>query len=200
MAHLHQRCVGCEIQSRPGGTERPILRYERWGNRRRRSRRRGAATALEWRALRSAPKAVARSALPEARTEVSALVRTPMHGAVRGPVTGEARTGDAEAERDAASAARSASARTGRRMPGTATGTSARPVSLEGKRSAQGAPATGGDRDCSGNRRERSDRRLERKARPEGIAQIRRTNNRQPIRIEHQHHRHHDQHRRRSHR
>ena len=39
---------------------------------------------------------------------MSALVRTPMHGAVRGPVTGEARTGDAGAERDAASAARSA--------------------------------------------------------------------------------------------
>ena len=39
-----------------------------------------------------------------------------------------------------------------------------------GKRSAQGAPATGGDRDRSGNRRERSDRRLQRIARAEGIA------------------------------
>ncbi len=130
-------CVGCETQGRPGGTEQPIERQKRWGNRCRRSRRRGAATALEWRALRPAPKAVARSALPEARAEVSELVRTPMHGAVRGPVTGEARTGDAGAERDTASAARSASARTGRRMPGTVCGTSARPVSLEGKRSAQ---------------------------------------------------------------
>ena len=45
-------------------------------------------------------------------------------------------------------------------------------------------------------------RRLERKARPEGIAQIQRTNIRKPIRIEHQHqhHRHHDEHGRRSHR
>ena len=45
------------------------------------------------------------------------------------------------------------------------------PVGRPGKRSAQGAPATGGDRDRSGNRRERSDRRLQRRARAEGIAQ-----------------------------
>ena len=43
-------------------------------------------------------------------------------------------------------------------------------------------------------------RRLERKARPEGIAQIQRTNIRKPIRIQYRHHRHHDQHQRRSHR
>ena len=158
MARPAARCVGCEKKAAPGGKERQIERPERWGNRRRRSRRRGAATALEWRALRPGPRAVARSALPEASAVAPA--------AVRSPVTGEARTGeagsaptraparDADAERDAASAARSAGARTGRRMPGTVSGTSARPVSLEGKRSAQGAPATGGDRDCSGNRSE----------------------------------------------
>ena len=44
------------------------------------------------------------------------------------------------------------------------------PGCLPGKRSAQGAPATGGDRDRSGNRRERRDRRLQRIARAEGIA------------------------------
>ena len=78
---------------------------------------------------------------------VSALVRTQVRGAVRSPVTGEARTGDAgsapardaEAERDAASAVRSAGARLMQRMLGTAFGTLARPVSLEGKRSAQRA-------------------------------------------------------------
>ena len=140
------------------------LRYERRGNRHRRGTRGGAAAALERRALRTVLKAVARSALPEASAVAPAVVRTQVRGAVGSPVTGEARTGDAgtattrapardaDAERDAASAARSAGARTGRRMPGTVSGTSARPVRLEGKRSAQGAQATGGDRDCSGNR------------------------------------------------
>ena len=45
--------------------------------------------------MRPEPQAVARSTLPEARAEVSALVRTPVHGAVRSQVRGEAGTGDA---------------------------------------------------------------------------------------------------------
>ena len=83
---LHQRCVGCETQGRPGRSGRPIERQERWGNRRRRSRRRGAATAIEWRALRREPQAVVRSTLPEAEAAVTALVRTPLRGAVRSEV------------------------------------------------------------------------------------------------------------------
>ena len=83
---LHQRCVGCGTQGRPGRSGRPNLRYERWGNRRRGTRRRGAATAIEWRAVRPQPQAVVRSTLPEARAEVSALVRARLHGAVRSEV------------------------------------------------------------------------------------------------------------------
>ncbi len=72
--------------------------------------------ALERSSAPTEPKAEARSALPEASAVGSALVRS----TVRGPVTGEARTGgagseacgaparDAEAECNAASAARSA--------------------------------------------------------------------------------------------
>ena len=92
---MHHRCVGCEKKAAPGGQERQIERSERWGNRRRRSRRRGAATANEWRSPRPAPQAVARSALPKAWAEVSALVRTPVQGVVHEPVRGAARTGEA---------------------------------------------------------------------------------------------------------
>ena len=42
------------------------MQHPRSGNRRRRSRRSGAATAIEWRALRREPRAVVRSTLPEA--------------------------------------------------------------------------------------------------------------------------------------
>ena len=45
--------------------------------------------------MRPEPRAVVRSTLPEARTEVSALVRARLHGAVRRLVSGEAGTGDA---------------------------------------------------------------------------------------------------------
>ena len=83
---LHHRCVGCGTQGRPGRSGRPNLRYERWGNRRRGTRRRGAVTAIEWRTVRPEPQAVVGSTLPEARAEVSALVRTRLHGAVRSEV------------------------------------------------------------------------------------------------------------------
>ncbi len=136
---LHQGCVGCETQGRPGRSGRPNLRYERGGNRRRRSRRRGAATAIEWRTLRREPRAVVRSTLPKAKAAVSALVRAPVHGAVRSevrsrsagararvqralrrgvrePVCGEAGTGDA---RSAPGRARG-DARSRRSRPGRA--------------------------------------------------------------------------------
>ena len=80
---LHQRCVGCGTQGRSG---RPNLRYERWGNRRRGTRRRGAVTAIEWRTARTEPQADVRSTLPEAWAAVSALVRTQLRGAVRSEV------------------------------------------------------------------------------------------------------------------
>ena len=47
LGHLHQRCVGCETQGRPGGRDGQNLLKKRWGNRRRRRRRRGAAAAIE---------------------------------------------------------------------------------------------------------------------------------------------------------
>ena len=83
---LHHRCVGCETQGRPGRSGRPSLLHQRSGNRRRRSRRRGAATAIEWRSLRREPQAVVRSTLPEAEAVVPALVRALLHGAVRSEV------------------------------------------------------------------------------------------------------------------
>ena len=57
---------GVRPKAAPGGPERPILLHPRSGNRRRRSRRRGAATAIEWRTVRREPQAVVRSTLPEA--------------------------------------------------------------------------------------------------------------------------------------
>ena len=129
---MHQRCVGCETQGRPGGTERPIEQQSRWWNRRRRSRRRGAATALEWRAPRPEPKAVVRSALAEARAEVSALVRALLHGAVRSAVHGEAGTGDARsATARSRGAARSRRSRSGRARRGL-------------RRAGRAAPSRGG--------------------------------------------------------
>ena len=44
---VHQRCVRCENQSRPGRSGRPIERYERRGNRRRGTRLSGAAAAID---------------------------------------------------------------------------------------------------------------------------------------------------------
>ena len=82
------RCIrdasGVEIQGRPGRSGRPNpAGIQRWGNRRRRSRRRGAATAIEWRTVRREPRAVVRSTLPEAEAVVSALVRACTGGAER---------------------------------------------------------------------------------------------------------------------
>ena len=80
------RCVGCEEIAAPGRRERQDGQSERWGNRRRRSRRSGAATAIEWRSVRREPRAVVRSTLPEAKAAVSAVMRTPVYGAVRSEV------------------------------------------------------------------------------------------------------------------
>ena len=80
---LHKRCVGCGNQGRPGGLGRPNRQHRSSGNRHRRTRRVGAAAALERRAVRREPQAVVRSTLPEARAEVSAHLRPRLHGAVR---------------------------------------------------------------------------------------------------------------------
>ena len=71
----------------------------------------GAATAIEWRAVRPEPQAVpgtgpgqaVRSTLPEAKVVPTAPVPALLHGAVRRLVSGEAGTGDA---RSAAAASR----------------------------------------------------------------------------------------------
>ena len=89
---------------------------ERRGNRRRRTRRMGAATAIEWRAVRPEPQAVVRSTLPKAMAVPAAPVPAGLHGAVRGLVSGEAGTGDA---RSAAAASRG-DARCRRSRPGRA--------------------------------------------------------------------------------
>ena len=74
VTRLHQGCVGCENQGRPGRSGTASALHERRGNRRGRSPRRGAATALEWRAVWPEPRAVVRSTLPkaEARSPTSA--------------------------------------------------------------------------------------------------------------------------------
>ena len=57
---------------------------------------------MEWRSVRKAPTAHVRSTLSEASAGVSAVVRTPGDGGERKPVTGEADSGDADAEGRAA--------------------------------------------------------------------------------------------------
>ena len=89
--------------------------------------------------------------------------------------------------RSATSAARSAVARRAKRASGIVSGTSARRGVLFGKRSAQRAPASGGDRDCSGNRSE-AEIAAESPA-AKRVAQIVRMDTR--TRIHHRHHRHH---------
>ena len=56
MALLHHRCVGCENRGRPGRSGQPNRQHRCSGNRRRGTRRRGAAAAFERQALRSAPR------------------------------------------------------------------------------------------------------------------------------------------------
>ena len=95
--HQHHRCVGCENQSRGtrSGTIKPRVKAR--GNRRRRDRRKGAATATEWRSLPKELRAAVRSTLPEATAVAPAVMRTPEQGGKWKPVTGEGRTGDAQA-------------------------------------------------------------------------------------------------------
>ncbi len=76
----------------------------------------GAATAIEWRAVRPEPQAVVRSTLPEAMAMLTASVPALLHGAVRRLVSGEAGTGDV---RSAAAASRG-DARCRRSRPGRA--------------------------------------------------------------------------------
>ncbi len=92
---LHQRCVGCENRGRPWPVRARFAMYERWGNRRRRTRQIGAAAAIEWRAVRPEPQAVVRSTVPEAMARPAAFVRALLRGAVRRTVRGEAGTGEA---------------------------------------------------------------------------------------------------------
>ena len=101
-------CVRCENQSprRRSGTTKPGAQAK--GNGRRRTRRRGAATATEWRRVREVVKAVVSSTL----TEAMAVALTQVQGVVRKPVTGEPAPGDAE--REAAVPRTSAASRTAR--------------------------------------------------------------------------------------
>ena len=110
---------------------------ERRGNRRRRTRRMGAATAIEWRAVRPEPQAVVRSTLPKAMAAPPAPVPAPLHGAVRRLVSGEAGTGDA---RSAAAASRG-DARCRRSRPGRARRGGRRAWRAAPSRGVNGGPA-----------------------------------------------------------
>ncbi len=80
---LHHRCVGCEIQGRPGGRDGQIEQHSRWGNRRRGTRRREAAAALERTAWPTAAPAVVPAAVRQAvrRDRRSSRCSHAQHGA-----------------------------------------------------------------------------------------------------------------------
>ena len=107
-------CVRCENQSprRRSGTKKPGAQAK--GNGRRRTRLGGAATATEWRRVRTVLRAVVSSTLTEAR----AVVWTQVRGVVRRPVTAKPAAGDAErgaAVRTTSAASRTARAKRSRR-------------------------------------------------------------------------------------
>ena len=79
MARPAARCVGCGTQGRPGRSNSRFTLYERSEDRRRRTRRIGVATAIEWPAVRSA----LREAVPNEvqAGSAGALARVP--GSVR---------------------------------------------------------------------------------------------------------------------
>ena len=129
---LHQGCVGCETQGRPGGRDGQVVQYQRSGNGHRRQRLVGAAAALERREVQRVLHRVVRSTGRQARAALSALVRTRMRGAVREPVNGEADTGGA---RSAAATSRG-DARCRRSRPGR--------VRRAPRRARRAAPARGG--------------------------------------------------------
>ena len=83
LARLHHRCVGCETQGPPGGSNRRFMLNGRSEDRRRLTRRIGAAAALERTAMRSA----LREAVPNEvqAGSAGALARVPraMRAAVR---------------------------------------------------------------------------------------------------------------------
>ena len=70
--------------------------YERWENRRRQDRRIGATAALERAAVRTEPRAVVRSTLPEAMTVLPAPARHEVRLARAGamPAAGAAGQGE----------------------------------------------------------------------------------------------------------
>ena len=86
---LHHRCVGCGTQGRPGRSDRRFALYERSGDRRRGTRRIGAATAIEWPAVRSA----LREAVPGEVRAGSAGAPARVPGASRPAVRGSRRSG-----------------------------------------------------------------------------------------------------------
>ena len=119
-APLHHRCVGCGTQGRPGRSDSRFALYERSEDRRRGTRRIGAATAIEWPAVRSALReavpdevragsAGAPARVPEHRDRqcaevgavADALVRSTVHRPVSASANGEPRAcaGEAGARR-----------------------------------------------------------------------------------------------------
>ena len=82
--HLHHRCVGCGTQGRPGRSDSRFVLHERSEDRRRGTRRIGAAAAFEWPAVRS----VLREAVPDEVRAGSAGAPARMPGASRPAVCG----------------------------------------------------------------------------------------------------------------
>ena len=81
-------CVGCETQGRPGRSDSRFALYESSGDRRRGTRRIGAAAAIERRTVRSA----LRGAVPGEVTAGSAGAPSRVRGEVHRPMTGTATT------------------------------------------------------------------------------------------------------------
>ena len=98
--HQHHRCVGCGTQGRPGRSDSRFALYERSGDRRRGTRRIGAATAIEWPAVRSA----LREAVPDEVRAGSAGAPAQVLGEVHRHATGSASAARSARENDGAAA------------------------------------------------------------------------------------------------
>ena len=87
LARLHQRCVGCDPEARPGGSDRQFALNGGSGNRRRGTRRRGAAAASERTAMRSALREAVPGEVQAGSAGAPARVSRAMRAAVpdRGP-------------------------------------------------------------------------------------------------------------------
>ncbi len=151
----HHRCVGCGTQGRPGRSDRRFALRERSEDRRRGTRRIGAATAIEWRMPRSRLRGAVTSEVRAGSAGAPAQVLGEVHRHVTGTAITSAggsdgsraqhAAGDAERS-EAASAARSAREKDGAAatpLTGRETGRAAGMTTRPAMRSSQAARMTG---------------------------------------------------------